>query len=219
MEQPYVIGLDLGALRDYTALALLERVGLSEEFPSGGLVRHLERFPRGTPYPEIVAAVRGMLAYEPLCPRFRQARGHGALARSPAPLVVDNTGVGQAVVDMMFAEGLRPIRVTIHGGLAERCTGQYQYYVPKRDLLTGLLIAFQQGSLLLAPELETTEHLQEELQCVTHRLIAESGGAFDHTPGANDGHADLVMALALAYWYAMGRYAVSAPRTIVPAGV
>ena len=57
----YYVGLDLGQAQDYTALSVVER---SEKFPVGSLpdpsvtpreahyaVRHLRRWPLGTPYP------------------------------------------------------------------------------------------------------------------------------------------------------------------------
>jgi hypothetical protein len=83
----YVIGLDLGQTMDFTALAVLERrsAQASADKPDYAL-RHMRRFPLGTPYTEIVPAVGAVKKREPL----RQA-----------PLVVDQTGVGRAVVDML----------------------------------------------------------------------------------------------------------------------
>jgi hypothetical protein len=72
----YFIGLDLGQAQDYTALAILERIDACppepitvDGFPA--LARrtvpvryecgHLQRFPLGTRYPDIVQAMGKML--------------------------------------------------------------------------------------------------------------------------------------------------------------
>ena len=55
MRSDYFLGLDLGQTRDFTALAVLERspptnAGTAVEKPDYAL-RHLHRFPLGTPSP------------------------------------------------------------------------------------------------------------------------------------------------------------------------
>src|SRR5439155_9551667 len=101
----FYLGLDLGQAADYTAIAVLERTPSPEERrpqrPDYAL-RYLERPPLGTTYPDIVVRVVELVNTEPL--RHRSA------------LVVDQTGVGRPVVDLLIAAGLRPIAVTITGG-------------------------------------------------------------------------------------------------------
>src|SRR5262245_160127 len=82
----YIIGLDLGQAQDPTALAVLERPERSEEergWSPTYAVRHLERFPLGTAYTAIVPAV------VKLC-TTKELKG--------SPLVIDQTGVGRALV-------------------------------------------------------------------------------------------------------------------------
>ena len=69
-------------------------------------LRHLERYPLGTKYGEIVACVKG---FSPgaLPRRMRYTR-----------LLADKTGVGAAVIDGFYEKGVYPIGVTIHGGSA-----------------------------------------------------------------------------------------------------
>ena len=71
-------------------------------------LRHEERVPLGTSYPEIVERVAEVMSAEPL--------------RGRSDLIVDGTGV------------VRPVIVT--GGLRETQDGDY-YGVPKRDLMLG----------------------------------------------------------------------------------
>jgi hypothetical protein len=55
----YTFGLDLGQVKDYTALCVLERHG--EGDTAIYHARHLQRFALGTPYPAIVVSVAEML--------------------------------------------------------------------------------------------------------------------------------------------------------------
>ena len=90
-EPRYFSGLDLGRASEFTALAVLEQT--QEPDPEQGgravrhyAVRHLERFALGTPYADIFSRVKTLFA-EP------------RLGRSA--LVVDSTGVGKPVVDLL----------------------------------------------------------------------------------------------------------------------
>src|ERR1022692_3885421 len=111
----FYVGLDLGQKRDHAAIAVVER---TEFF----LVRHLERIPLGTPYPDVAARVREVVQDEKLA-------GQCALA-------VDGTGVGAPVVDLLRAGrlGCDLSAVTITGGERESQSGGV-WSVPKRDLI------------------------------------------------------------------------------------
>jgi hypothetical protein len=89
----FLIGLDLGQVRDYTALVIVERIFPEQaNVPIQYHLRHLERYELGTPYPEIVEDVTDLLEEPNLA-------GHSSL-------VVDGTGVGVPVVDMFHLAGL-----------------------------------------------------------------------------------------------------------------
>ena len=77
-------GLDLGTAGEFTALAVLECPVVTAQDPPANLrptyeLRHLQRFPLGTPYPEIVDSVVGLLQYipcrEPLSSWIRRGLG------------------------------------------------------------------------------------------------------------------------------------------------
>src|SRR5690242_20486607 len=87
----YYVGLDLGQAQQYTALAALERTTVADpETPDREVrhyaVRHLQRFPLGTPYTEVCARLVEMFASAPL---------------SGSTLIVDQTVVGKPVVQML----------------------------------------------------------------------------------------------------------------------
>lgn len=206
------LGLDLGQAHDFSALAIVERdrppalaggqdgydqyghmdpVAPDEPGPAAYAVRHLERFPLKTPYPAIVAAVAGTV---------------GRLAaRAPAPhlrLVVDMTGVGRPVVDLLKRERLpgRLIDVTITGGDAVARDGS-SYRVPKRDLVSVTQIVLQGERLKIASALPEAATLTRELLNFQVKISAET--AHDAYGAWREGsHDDLVLAVALACWYA-----------------
>jgi hypothetical protein len=204
----YFIGVDLGKVSDYTALAVLER----REAPGGGHrydVTTLQRGELGTPYPRIVEAV-GRLVSDPV---FRPRRHHPAteagperLADAPLPvLIVDATGVGSAVVDMFaqarLAATLTPLTIT-SGGQARGgrwpSTGHPAWWVPKIELVGTTQALLQTGRLKIAPDLEHADTLKRELMNFEIRVTQaahESFGAFRE--GVHD---DLVLAVAMAAW-------------------
>src|SRR5262245_27678302 len=103
----YVVGLDLGQAHDFTALAVLQRPPFDPkaEEPPIYMLRHLDRYPLGTPYTEIVPKLALLLRTPPV---------------KGAPLVVDYTGVGRALVDMLKKETSisRVVPVTVTAGHA-----------------------------------------------------------------------------------------------------
>ena len=176
----FVVGLDLGQAQDYTALAVVERTEGGERH-----VRHLERFPLGTTYPAIVERVAALLSREPLA--------------GDAELVVDATGVGAPVVDLLRDAGLRPVAVTITGG-EKVIRGSDGWRVPKRDLVAALQVALQTGRLKVAATLPLAEILTRELLDFRVRI---TDAAHDTYGAWREGsHDDLVLAVALAVWWA-----------------
>src|SRR5215472_7828945 len=96
-----MIGVDLGQVRDPSAIAIVERAALQGEWDPATFtyrkevvlrLRYLERVPLGTPYAEVVRRVRKMTRSVELAGRFR--------------LVVDATGVGRPVVELLRAGDL-----------------------------------------------------------------------------------------------------------------
>ncbi len=157
-------------------------------------LRHLHRFPLGTPYPEIVESMSTMLHTEPLAGR-------------EVAFVVDATGVGAGVVDQLAAAGLNPIAVQIHGGdrvSSERVRFGHdalqRYRVPKRDLVGAMQVLSQQRRLKTPRSLEHADTLRDELQ--NFRVSINPETAHDsYSHWREKAHDDLVLATALACWF------------------
>ena len=135
MSRRFFFGLDLGQSHDFTALSIVERAEVRGQWDPVRFchtiqvelrLRHLERIPRGTNYPDVVRRVARIMQTPVLA--------------GQSELLVDATGVGRPVVDLLRQtrlDGLlSPVNIT--SGLAEsRSTSGYNN-VPKRDLMIGL---------------------------------------------------------------------------------
>ena len=131
----FCIGVDLGQKQDHTAIAEVERT-------ESLLVRHVERVALGTPYPLVVAHLREMVDRQEV--------------RGQCVLVVDATGSGGPVVEMLRGAGLgcEITAVTITGGEREQSRGGLSVSVPKRDLIAGVQVALDNGELRIARRLK-----------------------------------------------------------------
>jgi len=170
---------------------------------------HLERLPLGTPYTDLPPRLRAIEA------RVRQrwveqawaATGRAVPvfpAEAPVAFVVDQTGVGRPVVDLLREAGLFPVAVTITGGDQTIRAGDDEYRVPKRNLVGAVQAAMQAKRLRAAAALPEWPALRRELTNFKARISVGghdsygAGAGEDWREGTND---DLVLAVALACWY------------------
>src|SRR5918995_1113460 len=175
----YFVGLDLGQSADFTALAVVQTA--YERSERGALVkrlhlRHLERYPLRTPYTTIADGVVAVMRSEALNTDEYDPKRH-RIAKPKVELLVDKTGVGRGVTDILKERGLRFTGIVIHGGETTHNTDG-SYHVPKKDLVAALEVPFDKGTLKIAEGLE---------------LWRDSD------------HDDLVLAVAMACWGATSR--------------
>jgi hypothetical protein len=190
MKLGYVVGLDLGQANDFTALTVAERTAEVVEDvkrPAQYAIRHLQRFKLGTPYPSQVDTVGKIMRALPA-------------ARNKPALIVDATGVGRPVVDLLRKSGLHPIAVTITGGVAENRSSEFQYSIPKRNLVSSLQVLLQSGRLQVARGLPEAETLVNEL--LNFKVKISAAGHDSYEAWRESVHDDLVLSAALALWWA-----------------
>lgn len=209
----YTAGLDLGQARDYSALAVVERVERFEG-PSGEStfepgpyvvdewhVRHLQRWELGTPYPSVVEQVGELLQAD-----RELAEAHVA---------IDGTGVGRAVVDL-FTDAYRqgrlgdryPSPVTITAG-----RDVHGFHVPKLQLVSKVQAALQSGRLRVADGLALGEQLSRELLAFRAKITGAGTATFEAEHERD--HDDLVVAVALGVWFPQRS---GEPRFVTPEG-
>ncbi len=135
----------------------------------------------GTTYPAVAAQVAAFLESLP-----------------DADLIVDGTGVGKAVVDVMRARGLRPIAITITGGLETNEVSPTNIRVPKAELVSTLIAVSQEDRLRIAPELPLRDVLVQEIAAFGTRISATGHTSYEGRDGVHD---DLVLAAAIGIWH------------------
>ena len=197
-----LICVDLGDRVDYTAISILEDIdhveankqflpGTDEEIIAGYEkiydvhIRFLERMQLGSGYPNVIA-------------RVKEIMNNPILGEDKIILLVDATGVGVPVIQMMREEGLKPIGITITGGLAESVT-DIGFTVPKRELVSALQILFQSRRLKIPKDIPFKDEFVDELQNFRVKITANANETFG--AGRESVHDDIVLSVSMGAWY------------------
>ncbi len=220
----YIIGLDLGERRDYTALAVLQQ----RTTPTGNTARlaagfdlergqHYDRVPdvaatydvshldrwRGEGYSGLPAKLDGLLVALHATARHVQAKaGRYYPVKPTIHLLVDHTGVGVAIVESIRKAGIGCLGVTIHGGDAVNRTGA-DFRIPKRDLVASVQVLLEQRRLRIAAGLPLAPVITAEFENFQAKKAVLTGHD-SYGAGADwreGNHDDLVLAVAMAAWF------------------
>jgi hypothetical protein len=201
----FVIGLDIGQAADYSAVCVVENViERLEENDDRGMpqykrfmdVRHAQRFPLQTSYPAVVESVD----------KLNQTPQLGGKAR----YVVDATGVGRPIIDMMRKEKMKPFPVVITSGLKESYSEDDGYWhVPKRVLISNLQLLFGSNVLRFADTLQYQDIIKKELLNFRMKISTKGNDSYEAWREAD--HDDLVLSVAIAAWY-LGKFGQSKPK-------
>ena len=183
-------GLDLGQRFDHSAIAAVELswchrgkdgATFAERYQPQLKITKLHQFPVGLDYNDVYKIVTDSLATE----------------HRKVELIVDAGGPGPPVVDRLrnsLASNIQLKPVIITGGKGQNTlTGGYTG-VPRRSLISTLLMTMTVGSLVVDEGLPNWDKLVDELVELSAETTHPMGGAM---------HDDLVMALALAVYAAV----------------
>jgi hypothetical protein len=210
MRQAYApawhLGLDLGQRHDHAALATIELAWICQGrspvtwesiYHPELTVRDLQQYQLGTGYRTYAARVQA---------RAKEIRERHANPYAPAPsihITVDAGGPGAPVVEEIRAANpdvaVHP--VTITGGRSAGYGAGGFTNVPRRSLISTLMLLIEHQTLAMPPQMRNKEILYGELM----QLKAD-------TSHPASGHDDLAIALALAAWQAVHRNPVLIPR-------
>jgi hypothetical protein len=152
-------------------------------------VRKIRRLPKRMPYPQQVQCVRNLV---------------DAVARigKRAEVIIDITGVGLPIAQMMPASNLHPTRILITSG-NEVSMAHGDWHVPKK-VLVGLLDSHLNNRELALPALSKTSNMPDdlevkELQRQMQNFVAGYSANGSATYAASgSGKDDLVLALSYA---------------------
>lgn len=216
----FVVGVDLGQARDFSTI-VIDEVNFADRItyqqtdfqPAPGelaravvvhhRLRHVERIPLGTSYPDVIDRVARVLARVPEMPR-------------PPVLTVDATGCGRPVMDLMRKSGLSPLGVTITAGSGETI-GRQDARVAKRVLASTVAVALDTARLQVVATGPDVETLKRELRNFRVKVTAGQNETFESWREAD--HDDLVLGAALAVWAGermRQRFAVNPKWHLVP---
>src|SRR6516164_8308951 len=95
-------------------------------------INHLERLALKVPYPAQVARIQYIMSRLP----------------RTASLIVDFTGVGRGIFDMLVDAGLSPVGITLTGGFNANWSGDTAT-VPKSTLVSKLVARLHAGELFI----------------------------------------------------------------------
>jgi len=195
VQVDYIMGLDLGQSKDYSALAILERritPGHMRDDPSVNdyVVRFLQRWPLHTMFTKVSKDVCTFTERPPLAWPI---------------LGIDKTGVGAGPVEMIQeahpAALIHPVLITAghqvtHDGLA--------WHVPKKELVSTTVTLSQSNRLVIA-DLQisedssvTRDDVIRELQNFRIKITTAKNETFEAWREGQ--HDDLVLSIAIACW-------------------
>jgi hypothetical protein len=222
IRRAFFLGLDLGQTHDPSAMSVIEQEEVFQVLGSpvapGGvpsyvkfvertyIIRRLDRFPLRTSYTDIVKEVATAFISPALrVPvHLREEKGGQEIQTKysrniPEPsLVIDSTGLGAPVRDMMVAAKLNPIPILITRGESAHPVVGAGVGVPKRDLAQNLIVLFETGRLKITSNLKLLTVFLKELSNFRGTITASGRDVYE----AASGHDDLVLATALPLWYA-----------------
>lgn len=187
----FCLGLDLGQAQDYSAFCIVQRVlpvpdpRSDNQLPKPTyLCRGLKRWSLGTSYVSIVSEVVSTVNRQPL---------------AGADLVVDATGVGRPILDMIRQQPLaaRVVPVTITSGHVEKFV-EGSFHLAKVILVHATVSLLQQRRVQVPVELQHAAVLIDELKNYRVKISQAANETFNAREGAHD---DLLIAFCLACWW------------------
>lgn len=196
----YILGVDLGQRKDYSAFVLCEqqylvtgtkttlerlsryqvRQEVKEKLETRYNVRLIERPALGTSYIDVAN------------------RAKAIVHKTQAHCVVDSTGVGLAVADIFDEVKIYPSKIYITGGTHVGMSDGV-IKVPKRELISTAQILLQNGRIKIARKLELADTLAKELS--NFKMKISTSGNEQYEAWREGDHDDIVLSLCMAVWH------------------
>ena len=205
------MGVDLALRQDYTAIMVVEEVdGAKDEFDS----RLYERIPQGTPFQSIidrVIEIRDNIKKIQDKRDLDSGKEPGEIDNyGPDEILVDQSGLGDPIVEEMRSRDLEVTGVNLTGGntVTEDYVGGGRHIsIPKTALISRLsalagIIVEEDGSkhsrLHLDPKSPYATAMMEELRGFRMKVTPSANLQFE--PFKTGGFDDLIVAAGLACW-------------------
>ncbi len=179
-----LIGLDLGQQNDYTVLSILEIIENPRKRGTLYQLIYLYRVPLGTSYPNIITWVSALISEQ--------------LENYNYVLVVDYTGVGRPIVDMLRQNDIKLLAINITGGNSANWKYGNEVSVPKKEIITSLQVTLESYRLRFSENVSALDTLAQEFVSFNGKINSNANLQFEAEYGYHD---DIVMSIGLAIWY------------------
>ena len=180
----FILSLDPAQLRDWSALCAIDMQYKPDERRFHYDLVAMNR-KQGLPYDQIVSWVA------------RTIKNPAFNVREPPDFILDATGVGVAVRDMLRAKGVRMKSITITAGEAYSRQGNFMH-VGKARLIGKFLGAFDSGKVHVNPNMAIWPAVEREMLAFRAEMSTQGRVKLEAEQGEND---DMLFALAMAVWY------------------
>lgn len=180
----FILSLDPAQLRDWSALCAVDmQYNQAQRRFHYNLVAMNRK--QGLPYDQIVEWVA------------RTIKNPAFNAKQPPEFLLDATGVGVAVKDMLRSKGVKLKAITITAGETLTRVGP-EIHLGKARLIGKFLGAFDAGKVHVNPNMPIWPQVEKEMLSFRAEMSAQGRVKLEAEPGEND---DMLFALAMAVWY------------------
>jgi len=207
----YCFSQDLGKMGDYSAYVLTESRTLVRSRTEQ--IRDFDEDSESEViYPEIIVrwVERKQVPYDVVIDDAAMRLTDLRLVDNCAHLI-DITGVGQAVWDMMVRQGLAPIGISITNGLQTNSAG-YGYTVTKVELISSLQLALRNRHLKFADGLDQAIVDQIRHEFSTFVPKPRENRSVSYEAWREKDHDDIILALAMNVWWVYRQHGVQIVR-------
>lgn len=229
-SKEYICAVDIAKKRDYTTIQIYRDTPDVKHFPAES-----GRDPLVVNYLDLVfQAKMQAVRYTEQVKRIRELLSSINMLHNHQ-LLVDGTGVGEPVVDMMREQGLMPLPIVFTGGTEARpvyadfgkvfgssgssfgsfagATVLKEMHVPKEDLVHAGMIIMQQGRMRMAANLQHAEDFKLQLTRFKGS-VNEKTGRRSYNNETDEIHDDLVVTYLMASWWITYRRVTEKERVV-----
>ena len=200
----YILSQDIGKKQDDTTSLIYRITPEYVDSYDGGR--------RVMTFMDVVYMDKRRLSYDRLA-RFTQELMQSASLGERSTLLIDGTGIGEAVYDIYTSKGLEPVKIIFTGGetasiergrleASKRFNDISGYKVPKVDMVSAAQVIFQQGRIRFASDLPFRDECLEQLQAFVGK-VNEKTENVKYENLTDEIHDDFVVNILMASWYAI----------------
>lgn len=207
----YCFSQDFGKMGDYSAYVLTESRTLVRSRTED--IRDFGDAPQSDViYPEIIVrwVERKQVPYDVVIDDARTRLSDLRLVDN-CTHIVDITGVGQAVWDMMVRQGMSPVGISITSGMQTNAA-PYGYTVPKVELISSLQLALRNRHIKFADGLDQAIVDQIRHEFSTFVPKPRENRSVSYEAWREKDHDDIILALAMNVWWVYRQHGVQVVR-------